>query len=116
MPVAKRTPMKCPPDADILLHALATSADQRDARARHVDECATCRVRVDRLRRLIREVRVEGMAGRTASGCLDESALAETVHGTADDVTRKVRIEHLVSCEHCRREIASLADLLADPD
>lgn len=107
--------MKCPPNADMLLHALATSAEARDALTPHVDECATCRVRVDHLRRVIRDVSSpEGTARRTASACLDESALAEVVQGTAADATRKARIEHLVACGHCRRELASLADLLAD--
>ena len=117
MHVAKRTPMKCPLDADILLHALATGADARDAVSRHVDECATCRVRVAHLRYVIREVSSsEGTARRTAPACLDEFALTEMVQGTADDATRNARIEHLATCGHCRRELASLADLLADPD
>ena len=117
MHVAKRTPMKCPPNADILLHALSTSADPRDALSQHVDECATCRIRVVHLRRVMRDVSSSTETiRRTATACLDESALAETVQGTADDAARNARIEHLVGCGHCRRELASLADLLADSD
>lgn len=47
-------------------------------------------------------------------GCLDEIGLAELVEGRAEPASRKRYVAHLAACGHCREQLASLAELLAD--
>ncbi|MBA3557731.1 MAG: tetratricopeptide repeat protein [Gemmatimonadaceae bacterium] len=111
-----RVPLTCPSGAELLLFALADSARPDDEIARHVGACSSCGPVVAELRGVIRAL--EATAGSAATGigaCLDEVALAHLVDGT-DERSRPASIAHLAACGHCRRELASLVQLLAAPE
>ena len=108
--------LTCPSQPELLLFALADASAAADPIARHVAECASCQVRVAEFRRLASGIRASASGEVGGDGeCLDEVALAEFVEGIADVGRRERSILHLAACGHCRRQLASLVDLLADP-
>ena len=107
--------LTCPSQPELLLFALADASAAADPIARHVAECASCQVRVAEFRRLASGIRASASGEVGGDGeCLDEVALAEFVEGIADVGRRERSILHLAACGHCRRQLASLVDLLAD--
>jgi CHAT domain-containing protein len=108
--------LSCPSESDVLLFALAGDGASGSAVARHVKECAACRARVAGIRRVAGGI--QASAGRTVAGdgeCLAEVALAQLVDGTVGTAERDAAIAHLAECGHCRSQLASLIELLADP-
>jgi CHAT domain-containing protein/tetratricopeptide (TPR) repeat protein len=108
--------LTCPSEPELLLFALADVSAAADPIGRHVTECASCRVRVAEFRRLASGIRASASGAVAGDGeCLDELALADFVDGTADPGRRERSVAHLATCGRCRRQLASVVDLLSDP-
>jgi CHAT domain-containing protein len=61
---------------------------------------------------------IQASASDRAAGdgaCLDEVALAAFVDGHSRPGQREAHIAHLAGCGYCRRQLAALVELLADP-
>ena len=109
-------PLTCASEADILLLALADDSVPDGVTARHLTRCASCRVRVADIRRVVQGIRESsGTAVAGDTECLDEVALAQLVDGVAVAGEREAHLTHLAGCGHCRRQLAGLVQLLADP-
>jgi len=52
--------------------------------------------------------------GAQRTECLDEFALAELAEGRSAPAERASRIAHVAACDHCREQLSSLVELLAD--
>ena len=108
--------LTCPSDPELLLFALADVSAAPGPIGRHVSECASCQLRVAEFRRLASGIEASASGAAAGDGeCLDELALAGFVEGIADAGGRERSILHLAACGHCRRQLASLVELLADP-
>jgi len=57
-----------------------------------------------------------GGNGAANGDCLDAIALAELAEGRSSDARRAAHVAHLGECAHCRRELASIVELLSAPD
>jgi len=108
--------LSCPTQSEILQFIMA-DAPGPDARiAEHLSDCASCRGLVAELREVVRELESTAELATAASeACLDEVALADAATGSFDDGRRNTDIAHLAACAHCRRRVADLSMLLADP-
>jgi CHAT domain-containing protein len=106
-------PLTCPSEAEILLFALADDSVPDGVTARHLGGCASCRDRVADLRRVVQGI--QAVVGTDLAGDLDEIALARFVDGVALPSEREADILHLAGCGRCRRQLASLIEVLADP-
>ena len=109
-------PLTCPSEAEILRFSLPDSVPD-DVTASHLSGCASCRARVADIRRVVQGIRAS--AGTVVAGggeCLDELALAKLVDGVASPGEREAHITHLAGCGRCRRQLAALVELLADPE
>jgi hypothetical protein len=99
----------------MLLLALNAPGHADDSIARHVRGCKECQTKLTGLRRVIGDV--AAAAGTTkserAGPCLDELELAALAEG-GEALAERPRA-HLAECGHCRRELAELTALLADP-
>ena len=108
--------MTCLTNVDILLLALEDRRTLVEQEAQHMRACAYCRARVADLRRVLGEIAAFSN-GTSADDepCLDEAALAELADGGGAANPPRTHLAHLAGCAHCRHELASLTDLLADP-
>jgi hypothetical protein len=107
--------MTCLTEPETLLLALDDRAGVTDAATRHAGTCEACGARVAGLQRVVHEFAAASVPARASDGsCLDEIALAELADGGGTPDDRRVRVVHLVSCGYCRRQLASLVELLTD--
>ena len=106
----------CLTDMDILLLALEDGGTPSDYTVQHVRACESCRARLNRFRGVLGEVAAlpDDMTV-DSDPCLDESTLALLADDSGATMATHRQIAHLTRCAHCRRELASLASLLADP-
>jgi hypothetical protein len=103
----------CPTDMDLLMLMLDDRGTPSDPMVEHVRSCNSCRPRVTGLRHVLCEIAARIVDSDSAEKqCLQETALIQLADGGG--ATRE-QITHLAGCAHCRRELASLADLLTDP-
>lgn len=106
-------PLNCPAEAELLLLAMSDEAGEV---ALHVRGCDACDARVAHFRAAVAGIRAS--AGTAAAGdgqCMDELAQAEFVEGGGEPGQRASRVAHLAACGHCRRQLAALVELVADP-
>ena len=106
----------CPTDMDLLMLVLNDSGTPSDPLVDHVRSCNSCQPRVTGLRHVLGEI-AAGTDDTTAAGkqCLHETALIHLAEGDDATAATPEQVAHLVRCAYCRRELASLTDLLNDP-
>jgi hypothetical protein len=106
----------CPSEADVLLSLLGDVRRPGDL-PRHVEECASCRMKIAALQPIILAVRVAASTSPLEDGaCLNELELAELTDGTLGEETQATRVAHVAACGRCRHELASLLELIREPD
>ena len=109
-------PLTCPSESELLLCALADDSPPDSLISRHLSGCAECRSRVADLARVVHGIRASSGAAIVGDGeCLDELILSRFVDGTSPGGERETALAHLAKCGQCRRQLASLVELLADP-
>lgn len=109
--------LTCPTDPELLRYALEAGGRSDSALTLHFAACASCRGRVAALQQVMVGIEASASSGIDGEGdCLDELALAELAAGQDPFHFREVRVRHLAACGRCRRELASLIELLADSD
>jgi hypothetical protein len=110
-------PLGCPSESELLLVALADDRALNPVIVRHLSGCSACQARVVDLRRVVSGVRASAATGVAPDGeCLDPVALAQLLDGDVLPGQREAGIAHLAACGQCRSRLASLTELLADPD
>ena len=103
----------CPTDMDLLMLVLDDRGRPSDPMVEHVRSCNSCRPRVTGLRHVLGEIAAGSVDRDSAEKqCLHETALIQLADGGR--ATRE-QVAHLADCAHCRCELASIADLLTDP-
>ena len=108
--------LTCPTESELLQFVMADAPSPDTRIAEHLRACTSCRALAAELREVVREL--ESTAEPSTAGteeCLDERALARVVTGGSEDERRSADIAHLAVCAHCRRQVAELSLLLADP-
>jgi CHAT domain-containing protein len=109
-------PLTCPSESELLLLALEGDRAPDTVISRHLGGCAVCRARVANLARVVHGIRASSTAAIVGEGeCLDEFALGRFVDGALPPGERDTALAHLAACGQCRRQLASLVELLADP-
>ena len=107
----------CLTDMDILLLALDDRENPTTQAAGHLRVCDSCQSRMTAIRRVLGEIAARH-DDTTAVGdpCLDDAALTQLADSGNAEGAAPEHIAHLLRCARCRSELASLANLLTDPE
>lgn len=110
-------PENCPAPEELLACALAASDNWSPRLASHRESCTSCHREVTELQRSVIDLRLTAEPGKVSSGeCLDEMAVAELMDGVASEERRATLLAHVAECAQCRRVVASVARMTAEPD
>ncbi len=104
------------PDPTAILRALHhADSPEGKALAQHLSVCPTCAAEVRKIEAVFATLRSGETIGQATPECLDEDLLAAFADGSLDGDAREKGLQHLATCGHCRRAVASLASALNDP-
>lgn len=103
---------RCPASDQLMEVVLAEHAPD-GAVGRHASDCQACRTEMSQLRETVAAVRRLPHSSRApATGCLDDSEIAELIDGVVAENAQAVG--HLASCGTCRARVGNVGRLLRD--
>lgn len=105
----------CPSEFQSLLWLLGEPVESDVAE--HFLGCEACSAEIRSMRSTLEALREPaGSLGALEGGCLDEEQVAELVDGGLERAGREPLMAHLLSCQACRRAVASVVGALRSSD
>ncbi|GEM_PF-3209773 len=92
-----------------------TSSERPPAIRRHVDSCATCRLRIDRADAILQLASLQLETHSTSDDCPDAMTLAAYLDGKLVGARLEATRSHAAECESCRDVCRYVADAGATP-